>query len=169
MRRQSVKMVIMGGAIALVVIFGIDIASSGIERINGPMNGNGAVPINSLEYTDEGGNAPPVNAVPSGSHAGAGSTDTGGGTGTDSGAVQSQRIVDAQHGRKTDWDRLEAQRQEELQRQLQAAYNDRLPGVPDTRSDTGVNKLADGAAGLLQSVSSKGIRMIVSLFESVTD
>ena len=81
-----------------------------------------------------------------------------------------QRVIDAQHGRQTDWVKLEAQRQLEARRRLEAAYgNERLPGVPDMTSDSGVNKLADGTAGMLQSMSSKGIRMIVSFFESVTD
>ncbi|CDN46191.1 hypothetical protein [Paenibacillus sp. P22] len=44
----------------------------------------------------------------------------------------------------------------------------RLPGVAPLDSDTGVNRLADGTAGMLQSVSSSGIRMIVTLFDSFT-
>jgi hypothetical protein len=44
----------------------------------------------------------------------------------------------------------------------------RLPGVAGLDADTGVNRLADGTAGMLQSVSSSGIRFIVTLFDSVT-
>ncbi len=46
MRRQSLKMAFVGGAIALVVLFGIDMATSGIETINGPMDKTGALPVN---------------------------------------------------------------------------------------------------------------------------
>ena len=46
MRRQSLKMAFVGGAIALVVLFGIDMATSGIETINGPIDQTGALPVN---------------------------------------------------------------------------------------------------------------------------
>ncbi|MBW7460496.1 hypothetical protein K0U00_41180, partial [Paenibacillus sepulcri] len=45
MRSHSLKMVVVGGVVALVVMFGIDIASSGIERINGPLTTEDAMPV----------------------------------------------------------------------------------------------------------------------------
>ena len=57
----------------------------------------------------------------------------------------------------------------EYERRLQEELAKRLPGLPDTHSQSTVNQVADGTAGVLQSITSKGIRMVVSLFEKVTD
>ena len=40
MRYGMLKTIFVGGAVALIVLFGIDMATSGIERINGPLDGN---------------------------------------------------------------------------------------------------------------------------------
>ncbi|GGD71690.1 hypothetical protein [Paenibacillus nasutitermitis] len=154
MRSHSLKMAVVGGIVALVVLFGIDLASSGIERINGPFKSEQAMPV----YPDP-------DTQTSLDAAASGPSDD-----NNVGQEGARRVIDAQHGRQTDWVKLEAQRQLEAQKRLEATYSDeRLPGVPDLTSDSSVNKLADGTAGMLQSVSSKGIRMIVSFFESVTD
>jgi hypothetical protein len=44
-----------------------------------------------------------------------------------------------------------------------------MPTVPAASGESSVNRLADGTAGLLQSVSSGGIRFVVSMFEAITD
>jgi hypothetical protein len=41
--------------------------------------------------------------------------------------------------------------------------------VPYDSSEPTVNKLADGAAGVLQSVSSNGIKLFVSMFDGMMD
>lgn len=156
MRRNSLKMAIVGGAAALVILFGIDLASSGIERIYGPVNGAGG--------------AEAVNPQ-------AGMTSTMLPADTSSTVTQKEQlpenqiyivperrtVADAQHGR-TDEEVRRA-----YERKIQEELNKRLPGVPDLKSESTVNKVADGTAGALQSISSKGIRMVVSFFESVTD
>ncbi|QYR20165.1 hypothetical protein KZ483_20265 [Paenibacillus sp. sptzw28] len=159
MRRQTLKTAVVGGLIAIVVLFGIDMASSGIERIYGPIEQNGTLPVGSLEYNDAADQA-----APSGQNQAAAddmnvkSAERQGQAVTE-GIVQ--RIVDAQHGRKAEPGQVASQ--------PKPGENDRLPGIPDIREDSTVNKLADGTAGLLQTVSSKGIRALVSFFESVTD
>jgi len=44
-----------------------------------------------------------------------------------------------------------------------------LPAAPPPAGESSVNRLADGTAGLLQSVTSGGIRLVVSMFEAITD
>lgn len=153
MRRHTLKTAFVGGAVALIVLFGIDIATSGIERIYGPVDGG---------------------ASANQSAAAAGSEE--GWEKSASGAVGAERlpedevaplrqmtVADAQHGR------TEEEIRSEYERMLQEELAKRLPGLPDTRSESTVNEVADGTAGVLQSISSKGIRMVVSFFEKVTD
>jgi hypothetical protein len=159
MRRQTLKTAVVGGLIAIVVLFGIDLASSGIERIYGPIEQNGTLPVGSLEY-----NGPTGQTDPSGRSQSAAEDMNSKGAQQEGQAVMQgtvQRVVDAQHGRKTEPGQLASQQK--------PGENERLPGIPDIREDSTVNKLADGTAGLLQTVSSKGIRFLVSFFESVTD
>ncbi|BBH21324.1 hypothetical protein Back11_26690 [Paenibacillus baekrokdamisoli] len=163
MRRQSLKMAVVGGAVALVVLFGIDMATSGIERVNGPIDQTGALSVNPTNLYEQ-----PVTSYESPTS----STRTEDNLNVDrelpanqgTNATRAQRVVDAQHGRKTqDPPKLQTDQN------LQTDSYGRLPGVPDLRTDSSVNQLADGTADVLQSISSKGIRFIVSFFESVTD
>jgi hypothetical protein len=43
------------------------------------------------------------------------------------------------------------------------------PTHPAASGESSVNRLADGTAGILQSVSSGGIRFVVSMFDAITD
>jgi hypothetical protein len=43
------------------------------------------------------------------------------------------------------------------------------PTLPAASGESSVNRLADNTAGLLQSVSSGGIRFVVSMFDAITD
>ncbi|WP_308638822.1 hypothetical protein [Paenibacillus silvisoli] len=155
MRSQSMKMALIGGAVALIILFGIDMASSGIERVYGPVEGavrsvDPAAKVNTTSLSgeevfddqQERGGQLPENQID-----------------------QSQRrtVADAQHGR------TEEDIRKEYERKLQEELDKRLAGLPDLRSDATVNKVADGTAGMLQTMSAKGIRMVVSFFESVTD
>lgn len=163
MRHQSLKMALVGGAVALIVMFGIDTATSGIERVNGPMNQTGALAVNPAASYEQTGST-----YESALTTNPGSEQLNGNQALPQSpqAVPSigQRVGDAQHGRrsKDGW-------QLQMVPNVQADPNERLPGLPDLRTDSSVNQLADGTAGVLQSISSKGIRFIVSFFESVTD
>lgn len=154
MRRQPLKWGIVGGMIVLMVMFGIDVATSGVERIYGPVEEQQASPI----------------AYPA---AGAGSGTATVQQETEYSPRQTAQEPVARINRPTVG---EAQRHPEraaeadaLAYELMQSENERLPGIPDLRDDTTVDKLADGTAGALQSLSSQGIRFVVSLFESVTD
>ncbi|MFC4811322.1 hypothetical protein [Paenibacillus sp. GCM10023250] len=169
MRRQTLKTAVVGGAVALIVLFGIDIATSGIERINGPVD----TIRSALPGVTEGSEA---GAAGTGA---AGATDFPGAYGSDPSralgdaslpegsvviAPMPQRTVqDAQHGR------TEEEIRREYERKLQEELAKRLPGLPEAASQSTVNQVADGTAGVLQSISSKGIRLVVSFFEKVTD
>ena len=157
MRRQSFKMAVVGGLVALVVLFGIDIATSGVERIYGPLDDSGALPVNRLNDNSAADQRYYSTTVQSGG------ADVGQQLPEDAGSsLEPHRTVgEAEKGG--------SRSQTETQQQPVAAQNERLPGIPDTRRDSSVNKLADGTAGLLQSVSSQGIRFIVSFFDSITD
>ncbi|MBW7473743.1 hypothetical protein K0T92_03165 [Paenibacillus oenotherae] len=158
MRRKSFKMALVGGAIAIVVLFGIDMATSGIERINGPINGQGVLSVNPSSLED--------GRMAGSGEAGSLSSMQGNGSGSmlTEGRDDNERerlIREAQQV----IDRLKA---EEASGKGQAA-NERLPGMPELGEQSTVNKLADSTAGILQSLSSQGIRFVVSFFDSVTD
>ncbi|CAH1220986.1 hypothetical protein PAECIP111893_04655 [Paenibacillus plantiphilus] len=135
MRRQSVKMAVVGGAIAIVVLFGIDMATSGVERINGPIDQQQALPVDPLPSEDGLGLDPEREGL----------------------IREAEQMIE----------RLKAeQAQASAEEQSE---NERLPGMPDLSEQSTVNKLADGTAGFLQSLSSRSIRFVVSIFDSVTD
>jgi len=50
MKKDALKWLLLGGALVLILLYGIEMSSSGIERINGPMNG-GFESMNSREDT----------------------------------------------------------------------------------------------------------------------
>ncbi|MFC5651780.1 hypothetical protein ACFPYJ_22205 [Paenibacillus solisilvae] len=163
MRRQSLKMAVVGGAIALIVLFGIDMATSGIETINGPIDqSGGALPVNPNHYEEQAGLDEYTQTPRLENETGAKQQST---ENVQSNQIPRQRVVDAQHGRSAE----EIQRRLDEQYAAQSDDYERLPGIPDLRTDSSVNQLADGTAGMLQSISSKGIRFVVSFFESVTD
>lgn len=155
MRKHTFTTALAGGAIALIVMFGIDMATSGIERIQGPIDGSGQ-PLQTEQqalqtrdtYNQQSGQKSLQEQLPE-----------------DSPGIASQRmtVADAQHGK------TEADIRREYELKLQEELNKRLPGLPNMQRQSTVNEVADGTAGVLQSVSSKGIRMVVSFFEKVTD
>ncbi|MBO7746491.1 hypothetical protein I8J29_19950 [Paenibacillus sp. MWE-103] len=165
MRRQTIKTAFVGGAVALIVLFGIDIATSGIERINGPV--------------DTIRSALPGMTAATGTSGATGTTGLSGSYGEDRSQAQGDALLperdvviapvpqmtvqDAQHGR------TEEEIRREYERKLQEELAKRLPGLPAAGSQSTVNQVADGTAGVLQSISAKGIRLVVSFFEKVTD
>ncbi|MFC4104004.1 hypothetical protein [Paenibacillus xanthanilyticus] len=152
MRKQPLKWGIVGGMIVLMVMFGIDVATSGVERIYGPVEQQEATPIASqgpsraeypaLQPETETGYHPRQTAQ------------------EQDAPVYRPTVAEAQR---------HPERAAERYTEMTQVENERLPGIPDLRDDTTVDKLADGTAGALQSLSSQGIRFVVSLFESVTD
>ncbi|MBB3108958.1 hypothetical protein FHS18_001010 [Paenibacillus phyllosphaerae] len=161
MRRQPLQWAMLGGMIVLVVMFGIDLATSGVERIYGPVEQSEVKTI---------GEQTPVSQTPTGQA----SATAGGALSLEQTASSASAEVE-QFPQQTGTGRTvgEAQRDPEGKRRTEVvevpAENERLPGIPDLHEDTTVNKLADGTAGVLQTLSNQGIRFVVSLFESVTD
>ncbi|QAY66337.1 hypothetical protein [Paenibacillus protaetiae] len=133
MRWNALKWVLLGGAIVIMVIYGMEVSTSGIERIYGPI---------------EGGQPSSIAAEPS--------------------------VSSGKPAAETTGDRLTEQRIAKLEKELQevrrlAEEQAKENGRPIDQSDNAaVNKLADGTAGLLQTVTTSGIKWVVSLFDSVT-
>ncbi|MHA6483702.1 translation initiation factor 2 [Paenibacillus sp. strain BS8-2] len=127
MNRKTWKLLLLGGALTFVVLFAMEMSTSGIEKIYGPMDG-------SRPYTYE----------------------------TDDRVYASET------------DRRIAELEKELDDIRRIAYGDdyvseheRLPGMPVEDEQAAVNKIADSTSGLLQTASSKGIRLVVSLFDGL--
>ncbi|OMF34157.1 hypothetical protein BK133_12575 [Paenibacillus sp. FSL H8-0548] len=144
MKRNALKWTVIGGAMAIIVMYGIEMSSSGIERIYGPMEGGSeyteyATPLETTSPAEELMN------------------------------IQQQKIAQLEKD-LAELKRLSAaggsyasKATEEL-----PLMNDRLPGVPLETSQPAVNRIADSTSGLLQNMSSNGIRMVVSIFDGLT-
>ncbi|MGO4544418.1 hypothetical protein AB4Z29_06445 [Paenibacillus sp. 2TAB23] len=146
MKRNAMKWTVLGGALAVIILYGIDVSSRGIERIYGPIEGAG-------EYTEL------------------------------QGPQQTEKPDD---GFETEQQRKIAKLEKELEQLKKMAegeiaddassYEDegiydqseRLPGLPTENDQPAVNRIADSTSGLLQNMSSEGIRMVVSIFDGLT-
>jgi len=144
-KRTALKWTVLGGAMAVIIMYGIEMSSSGIERIYGPIEGgNGYSDIEQAEQYVQ-----PAN---------------------DFQKEQQQKI---------------AQLEQELKELKRLATNgenggstetaetspiekERMPGLPLKNDQPAVNKIADSTSGLLQNMSSEGIRMVVSIFDGLT-
>ncbi|WP_341278435.1 hypothetical protein [Paenibacillus sp. FSL H8-0537] len=147
-RRDAFKWAIIGGVLVFVILYGIEMSSSGIERIYGPIEETGASSVM------------PADAI----------IRQGAETGVSGTAVpETQSIAGMSDAASRKISELERELAEvrELAEQ-NALYGDRLPGMPYENQEPSVNKLADGTAGLLQSFSTGSMEFIVDLFEKVT-
>ncbi|WP_141506096.1 hypothetical protein [Paenibacillus luteus] len=145
MKRNALKWTVLGGAMAVIIMYGIDMSTSGIERIYGPMDG-------SSEYTE--------NILPEET------TDP-----VDERMSEQQQKIAKLEQELAELKRLTLAGEEayplETDNEL-PLVNDRLPGVPIENKQPAVNKIADSTSGLLQNMSSEGIRMVVSIFDGLT-
>lgn len=146
MRRNGMKWTLLGGALAIIILYGIDVSSRGIERIYGPIEGAG-------EYTER---------------------------------QEPQQAETPDDGFETEQQRKIAKLEKELEELKKMAeggsaddasayedegmldVNERLPGLPAENDQPAVNRIADSTSGLLQNMSSEGIRMVVSIFDGLT-
>jgi hypothetical protein len=153
--RKSWQYMLLGAAIAFFVLYGIELSSDGMEDVYGPL-GPRSVDRTETErggYGSYGGGSYPAGprggtVSPHQDPYGAWPGDTYGETGT--GDAPDQDDGNAWPERTGGYD----------------GY-----GYPYAGAEGGggaVSRLADGTAGLLQSMAKGGIRFIVSLFESVT-
>ncbi|PWV98400.1 hypothetical protein DFQ01_11834 [Paenibacillus cellulosilyticus] len=139
MKRDGWKWALAGGAIALLIVYGLDSADNGIRNVYGPVGADvqpPAVNSSSNQLTTE--TASTVEQYEP-------NASTRGNNDNTSASNDNGTFHNAYAG------------------------NERLPGVPYDTSEPTVNKLADGAAGVLQSVSSGGIKWFVSVFDGIMD
>lgn len=147
MKKNALKWTLLGGAIVFIVLYGIEMSSAGIERING-----------SFEETE-------------------------------SGSLYEENADSEDDAQQNDVNSVYARKIEQLERELEETKrlltkageeeagagelpvvdeNERLPGIPVQEDAPAVDKLAESASGMLQSVSSGGIRFVVSIFDGLT-
>ncbi|GFN30307.1 hypothetical protein [Paenibacillus xylaniclasticus] len=138
MRRDGWKWALVGGAAALLIVYGLDSADRGIENVYGPVGeGSQAYAVNE-NYEPTAGEQP---------------------------ASHNPKWYADQYSRNAGSEQLIGQAS--VQDAPRSTLEGRLPGVPYETSEPAVNKFADGAAGVLQSVSSGGIKLFVSVFDGI--
>ncbi|OME86777.1 hypothetical protein BK120_07550 [Paenibacillus sp. FSL A5-0031] len=144
MKRNALKWTVLGGALAIIIMYGIDMSSSGIERIYGPIEGSSG--YTEIPQTEQ--NVQPVN---------------------DFQKEQQQKIAQLEQELK-ELKRLAAYDGDTTGETAETfpAENERMPGLPLKSDQPAVNKIADSTSGLLQNMSSEGIRMVVSIFDGLT-
>jgi len=145
MKRNALKWTVLGGALAIIIMYGIDMSSSGIERIYGPIEGSSGYTENPQTEQD----VQPVN---------------------DFQKEQQQKIAQLEQELK-ELKRLAEYDGENISGETAETFpaeNERMPGLPLKSDQPAVNKIADSTSGLLQNMSSEGIRMVVSIFDGLT-
>ncbi|GMK41380.1 hypothetical protein PCCS19_44360 [Paenibacillus sp. CCS19] len=143
MKRDGWKWALAGGAIALLIVYGLDSADNGIRNVYGPVGADVQPP-----------------AVNGGSQFAPATSNT---TVERDTPASNEGFVENNNNNNKNNNRIESNPNNSY------AGNERLPGVPYDTSEPTVNKLADGAAGVLQSVSSGGIKLFVSMFDGIMD
>lgn len=144
MKRNTLKWTVLGGAMAIIIMYGIDMSSAGIERIYGPVEGTD-------EYTETA--APEETVKPRNEF-----------------AVSQQKKIAELEKELAELKRLASLAEAEyspVPTESIVNENDRLPGVPTPNDQPAVNRIADSTSGLLQNMSSEGIRMVVSIFDGL--
>lgn len=155
-KKHSLKWALIGAALALLFMYGLDMASSGIERVYGPVQSSPGTAAGDLAVSTS---AQPGSLHPADSNAPGFSEQAGQPRQTDQSAQAGQPSAAALYG-------------PHLQDSAAAAYQPiepRLPGAYGEYREPAVNRVADQTAGMLQSLSSSGIRLVVSLFDSFTN
>lgn len=142
--KSAMKWTLLGGALAFVILYGIEMSSSGIERIYGPIEAEDGY----TEIVQPEPSAQPVNEIDP----------------TRQKIEQLEKELaeikrQAGLASDSDWSGEE----EEL-----PLENERLPGIPLENDQPAVNRLADSTSGLLENMSSEGIRIVVSIFDGLT-
>ncbi|MEV5028658.1 hypothetical protein [Paenibacillus sp. LPE1-1-1.1] len=147
MKRNALKWTVLGGALAIIVMYGIDMSSHGIERIYGPVE-------DADEYTENIQPEVTVNPNPEESFE----------------TEQQKKIAELEkelEELKKMASRGDSENSSETAENT-SDVNERLPGVPLQDDQPAVNRIADSTSGLLQNMSSEGIRMVVSIFDGLT-
>jgi hypothetical protein len=137
MRRSAWKWAGLGGLIAIILLYGTEMATSGIEKVYGPLDrGGGVYDAASLPVQQK------------------------------TIAERRKELLDAERYYADNYGTGASIGEERAET---AGGIERLPGLPVQGHIPSVNRVADGTAGLLQSVSSGSIRFVVSLFDAITN
>ncbi|WP_138753312.1 hypothetical protein [Paenibacillus sinopodophylli] len=146
MRRNSLKWTLLGGSLAIVILYGIDVSSKGIERIYGPIEESG----NYTEIVQQQEREKPVETFE---------------------MVQQTKIAELEKELEQ-LKRMAEMGSEEYTSEFEDSQlpdsGVRLSGVPVVDDRPAVNRIADSTSGLLQNMSSEGIRFVVSIFDGLT-
>jgi hypothetical protein len=148
MRKNPFKWVIIGGALAVIVMYGLELSTSGIERVYGPVEGGQgyvSVPLQqgSAEQAADDELTYQEKKIAK----------------LERELEELKRAAAKGNREQTDYPGPETEWAEE----------ERLPGIPLDDSQPTVNQLADSTSSLLQNMSSGGIRFIVSIFDGLTE
>ncbi|MFF2090354.1 hypothetical protein [Paenibacillus sp. NPDC058174] len=146
MKRSAIKWAIMGGVLVFIVLYAMEMSQTGIERIYGPIEG-GQTSV-TLPSAQSPGKGSGVEGVVDGSS----SSPSG------MSAAAEKKIA-----------KLEKELAEVREIAERGSRRERLPGIDGGSNEPAVNKLADGTSGFLQSITTGGIKFVVSLFDSVTN
>jgi len=177
MRRQPFRWAFVGGMVVMIIMFGIDLASHGVERIYGPLQSSeanqiGLVPSGQLK---ESATTTQIPVQQESSQYAADLEASQQPQQSRQYPLARPRLSVAEGERLNDrgedideWAYNRHKQYAQYEAELMQKEQERLPGIPDMKVDSKVNQMADGTAGVLQSLSSQGIRFVVSFFESVT-
>lgn len=166
---HTVKWAVIGGALAAVLMFSLEMTTGGIEKVYGPIEGS--QPAGVGRYAPETGADPRSRAAAEYERElrklqekyGIADSAAADGSGAYAGYEGDGGYVSVQDAGRADG------ASPETGADGYRGGNERLPGLPDGDRDSGVNRLADKTADLLQAASSSSIRLIVTLFDSVTE
>lgn len=153
MRGNALKWTLLGGAIVFIVLYGIEMSSAGIERVNGSFGEDSEYVVNEEPDIDVSEDA----AQESGQSYYAKKIEE-----LEKELEETKRLVSKASGMNGGIDESGDSSNGET-------VNERLPGIPVQDSAPAVDKLAESASGMLQSVSSGGIRWVVSIFDGLTN
>lgn len=150
MKKAALKWILIGGALVFILLYGIEMSSSGIERIYGPVEGSNQR-LSANESSMKSAEKEYKDAL----------------------ADLQQRKIALLEQELTELRELAVKAgysdaSIESDWKYSRDYYDRLLGLPIETEQAGVDKLADSASGMLQAASSGGIRFVVSLFEGLT-
>ena len=140
MKHGAWKWILVGGALTVIVLFGIEMSTTGIERIYGPMDG-------SLETGQTGFTA---GIIEQSNHA----------SETERRIEELERELERIRELAGDEDKPE----KDWLREKLMNQEEETPVVDDQPA---VDKIADSTSGLLKTASTSGIKLVANLFDGL--
>lgn len=150
MKRSTFKWMVLGGALAIIVMYGLEISTAGIGRVYGPV---------------EPGSQAYEEAQPEQAAAGNSADDR-----TLQKIEQLEKELAELKKMAAGEEASGTDSEPEPERGPLGALpadEDRLPGIPAADDQSTVNRIADSTSGMLQNMSNEGIRIVVSIFDGL--